>query len=233
MKSLWKLSSLALCIGLSACASSSKKAVSHIVTKEQQAALTPDIVIQRLKAGNQRFREGKLTKRNYGAAVRQAAEGQYPKAFVLSCIDSRVPVESVFDQTVGSLFVGRVAGNFVNTDLLGSMEYACKVAGAKVIVVLGHQHCGALKGAIDDVKMGNITPMLANLKPAVRTTVYQGKRSSKNEDFVRHVCENNVALAIRQIRERSPILREMERRGQIKIVGAYLNFVHNEMKFLD
>lgn len=141
--------------------------IKHVMTKEQQAALTPDEVLKDFMDGNKRFQSGTTTQRDHSEQARKSALGQFPKAVVLSCLDSRVPVEDVFDQGLGDIFVGRVAGNFVNEDLLGSMEFACKVAGAKLIFVLGHQHCGAVKGAIDDVKLGNITAMLAKIKPAV------------------------------------------------------------------
>ena len=139
--------------------------VNHVMTKEQQAALTPDAVVQDFIEGNKRFHSGVKTVRDHSEQIRKAVPGQFPKAVGLSCLDSRVPVEDVFDQGLGDIFVGRVAGNFVNEDLLGSMEFACKVAGAKLILVMGHQHCGAVKSAIDDVKLGNITAMLAKIKP--------------------------------------------------------------------
>ena len=153
---------------------------------------------------------------------------------VLSCLDSRVPVEDVFDQGIGDVFVGRVAGNFVNTDLLGSMEFACKVAGAKLIIVMGHQHCGAVKGAIDDVHLGNITAMLSNIKPAVSMSQnYDGEKSSKNEAFVKYVAQNNIRNTIDQIRLKSEILRTMENTGAIKIVGAYYSLLKGELEFIN
>lgn len=196
--------------------------VTHVMTKEQQAALTPDAVWQEFLDGNKRFQSGTTTVRDHIEQARKSAPGQYPKAVVLSCLDSRVPVEDVFDQGLGDIFVGRVAGNFINEDLLGSMEFACKVAGAKLILVMGHQDCGAVKAAIDDVKLGNITAMLAKIKPAVQMSQdFAGEKTTKNPEFVRHVCENNVSYALKQIRERSPILKEMEDKGEIKIVGAF------------
>jgi carbonic anhydrase len=192
------------------------------MTKEQQAALTPDAVWQEFLDGNKRFQSGSTTIRDHSEQARKSAPGQFPKAVVLSCLDSRVPVEDVFDQGLGDIFVGRVAGNFINEDLLGSMEFACKLAGAKLILVMGHQDCGAVKGAIDDVKLGNITAMLAKIKPAVQMSQdFAGEKTTKNPEFVRHVCENNVRYALKQIRERSPILKEMEEKGEIKIVGAF------------
>jgi len=153
---------------------------------------------------------------------------------VLSCLDSRVPVEDVFDQGIGDVFVGRVAGNFVNEDLLGSMEFACKVAGAKLILVLGHQHCGAIKGAIDDAKLGNITAMLANLKPAVAASQnFEGEKKSSNPAFMKRVNENNIRLTLTKIREKSPILKEMEEKGQIKIIGAFYRLTDGTLEFIE
>ncbi|MBX2961208.1 MAG: carbonic anhydrase [Cyclobacteriaceae bacterium] len=197
-----------------------KPLVNEVLTKEQRDALTPDEVLKLFKDGNQRFIKNDLTARDHSEQVRKSATGQFPKAVVLSCLDSRVPVEDVFDRGIGDTFVGRVAGNFVNEDLLGSMEFACKVAGAKLILVMGHEHCGAVMAAIDDVKLGNITAMLSKIRPAVEKTVYDGDRSSANEGFVHEVCENNVRNTIIQIRANSPILKEMEDNGEIKIVGA-------------
>ena len=161
------------------------------------------------------------------------AAGQFPKAVVLSCLDSRVPVEDVFDLGLGDIFVGRVAGNFVNVDLLGSMEFACKVAGAKLVLVMGHQHCGAVKGAIDNVQLGNITAMLEKIKPAVTMSQdFVGEKTSKNDDFVKYVSENNVKYAIQLIREKSPILKEMENKGEIKIVGAFYSLTDGSLELI-
>ena len=210
-----------------------KNVITHVMTKEQQAALTPDAVLKDLVDGNKRFQSGTTTQRDHSEQARKSAPGQFPKAVVLSCLDSRVPVEDVFDQGLGDIFVGRVAGNFVNEDLLGSMEFACKVAGAKLVFVLGHQHCGAVKGAIDDVKLGNITAMLAKIKPAVAMSQdFAGEKTSKNDEFVRHVCENNVIHTINEIRAKSPILKEMEDKGEIKIVGAFYRLTDGTLQFV-
>ena len=207
--------------------------VNHVMTKEQQAALTPDAVVQDFIEGNKRFHSGVKTVRDHSEQIRKAVPGQFPKAVVLSCLDSRVPVEDVFDQGLGDIFVGRVAGNFVNEDLLGSMEFACKVAGAKLILVMGHQHCGAVKSAIDDVKLGNITAMLAKIKSAVQMSQdFAGEKTSKNDEFVEHVSENNVKYAMQQIREKSPILKEMENKGEIKIVGAFYRLTDGTLEFV-
>ena len=207
--------------------------VEHLLTKEAQDKLTPDQVLAEFKDGNERFRKGIETHRDHSEQVRNYESGQYPKAIVLGCIDSRVPVEDVFDQGIGDLFVGRVAGNVVNEDQLGSMEYACKVAGAKLVMVLGHEHCGAVKSAIDDVKLGNITAMLTKIKPALlKSQDFTGEKTSKNEAFVKHVCENNIRNTIEQIRAKSPILKEMETKGQIKIVGAYFDLSDSSLEFV-
>ncbi len=207
----------------------------HVQTKAEQDQLTPDQVLLQFKEGNQRFKNGNVTQREHSEEIRKIATGgQYPKAMVLSCLDSRVPVEDVFDQGIGDVFVGRVAGNFVNTDLLGSMEFACKVAGAKLILVMRHQHCGAIKSAIDDVKLGNITSMLANIKPAVEMSKdFHGEKSSKNESFVKEVALNNIRHTISEIRTKSEILRTMESKGEIKIVGAFYTLRTGELEFIE
>lgn len=207
----------------------------HVTTKMDQDALTPDQVLQEFKEGNSRFNSGNLTQREHSEEIRKAAtSGQFPKAMVLSCLDSRVPVEDIFDQGIGDVFVGRVAGNFVNTDLLGSMEFACKVAGAKLIIVMGHQHCGAIKSAIDDVHLGNITAMLTNIKPAVAMSQnFEGEKSSKNESFVKLVSENNIRYTIAQIRAKSDILKTMENKGEIKIVGVFYTLRTGKLEFIN
>jgi len=204
-----------------------------VLTAEEQKALTPDTVIQSLKEGNQRFVNNSITARDHSAMVRNASLGQFPKAVILSCLDSRVPVEDVFDKGIGDLFVARVAGNFVNEDILGSMEYGCKVSGAKLILVLGHESCGAIKAAIDDVKLGNITAMLGKVKPSVvKSGDFAGEKSSKNDSFVEYVAKNNVLKTIENIKAKSPILKEMMDKGEIKIVGAYYNLKTGEVIFL-
>lgn len=208
--------------------------VQKVLTLEERAKLTPDQILQQLIDGNGRFRTNNSTKRDHSAQIRNSAVGQYPKAVVLSCLDSRVPVEDVFDQGLGDVFVGRVAGNFVNEDLLGSMEFACKLSGAKLILVMGHQHCGAIKGAIDEVKLGNLTGLLTKIKPAVKISQnFTGEKTSKNEAFVRLVAQNNVKLTIDNIRKKSPILRAMEQKGEIKIVGAFYTLTKGELMFLN
>jgi len=207
--------------------------VEHVMTKEEQEALTPERVVELFKEGNERFMNNDLTARNHSEQVRKSTHGQYPKAIVLSCVDSRVPVEDVFDRGIGDIFVARVAGNFVNEDILGSMEFACKVSGSKLILVMGHEHCGAVKAAVDDVKLGNITPMLSKIRPAVESVTYEGDRSSSNPEFVHMVCESNVRNTIEQIRTHSPILKEMEEAGAIKIVGAVYDMDNGKVDFLE
>ena len=203
---------------LASCAT--KPLVEAVLSAEQQAALTPDDVIRSFEVGNARFTSNDLTARDHSQQVRNSTSAQFPKAIVLSCVDSRVPVEDVFDRGIGDVFVARVAGNFVNEDILGSMEFACKVSGSKLILVLGHEHCGAIKAAVDAVELGNITAMLSKIRPAVDAVDYDGDRSSKNDRFVQAACESNIRRTILQIREHSPILKEMDDNGEIKIVGA-------------
>lgn len=191
-----------------------------VMTKAVQAGITPDSAIDILKAGNGRFAAGKPLPRKLKQKVTQTALGQYPFASVVACIDSRSGPELVFDQSIGDLFVARVAGNVVNEDILGSLEYAAKVAGSRLVVVLGHTNCGAIKGACDGVKMGNLTTLLDKLQPAVSKVQTEGERNSKNHHFVHGVTEMNVDLVIQTIRDKSPILKELEDAGTIKIVGA-------------
>lgn len=205
-----------------------------VLTQEEQDRLTPAHVLELLKEGNERFASGELTLRNHKEQVRRAAIGQFPKAIVLSCVDSRVPVEDVFDRGIGDMFVARVAGNFVNTDILGSMEFACKVSGAKLILVLGHEHCGAVKGAIDAVELGNITAMLEKIRPAVESLGdYEQDKTSANAEFVHMVAEENVRLNIARIKDESAVLREMEASGDIRIVGAMYDMGSGRVSFMD
>ncbi len=218
-----------------ALADSATPLVEVVLTQEQQSRLTPDEVLRLLDAGNERFTSGALTTRDHSRKVRAAAEGQFPKAMILSCIDSRIPVEDVFDRGIGDVFVARVAGNFENTDILGSMEYACKVSGAKLVLVLGHEHCGAIKSAIDGAVLGNITAMLENIQPAVDSVSsdYEGPKTSDNPEFVHLVAERNVLLTMENIRRRSPILKAMEDEGEIRIVGALYEMRTGRVAFLD
>jgi len=212
----------------------SKHLNSDVITQDKQKQLTPDSVLQSFKDGNKRFVEGKLMQRDYSKQVAQTSQGQYPEAIVLSCIDSRVPVEIVFDRGIGDIFVARVAGNVADADVLGSMEYSCKVSGAKLILVLGHSNCGAIKSAIDDVKLGNITGLLDKIQPSVKSfSDYSGDKSSKNYKFVDMVGKKNVNETINVIRKNSPILKEMEDKGEIKIAGAFYDIETGKIEFLD
>ncbi len=223
----------ACCSAQQAAALKDSALVQKVLTPEERAKLTPEKILQEFKEGNERFRTNNSTRRDHSAQIRNSAVGQYPKAVVLSCLDSRVPVEDVFDQGLGDVFVARVAGNFANEDILGSMEFACKVAGAKLILVMGHQHCGAIKGAIDNVQLGNLTSLLAKIKPAVTMSAYyEGEHSSANEGFVKEVAQNNVKNTISIIRQKSPVLKEMEDKGEIKIVGAFYTLTKGELIFL-
>ena len=190
------------------------------LTKEQRDRLTPAQVIEELKKGNERFRSGKMLSRDHLAHQRSTAAGQYPAAVVLGCVDSRAPAEVIFDAGIGDTFNARVAGNVVNDDLLGSLEFACAVAGAKVVLLFGHTACGAIKGAIDDVDMGNLTGLLARIKPAISATKFDGEKSSKNAAYVDAVARTNVVLGLDAIRRRSPVLENLEKKGSIQIAGA-------------
>lgn len=204
------------------------------INKEVQLSLSPKDVLQDLLEGNLRFINNDLEKVAHLDLVKQTISGQYPKAVVLSCIDSRVPVEQVFDQAVGDVFVARVAGNFENTDILGSLEYSCAVAGSKLVFVLGHESCGAVKAACDGVKLGNITSMLDNIMPAVKKSSeeIEGEKNSSNNDFVAKTVENNVLLTIDRIRDKSEILRELENNDKIKIVGGVYSLQTGKINML-
>jgi carbonic anhydrase len=205
-------------------------------TKETQATMTPEKALRYLKEGNIRFQNNLRANRNLLEQVNDTSDGQFPFATILSCIDSRISAELVFDQGLGDIFSVRIAGNFVNTDILGSMEFACKLAGSKVIVVLGHTSCGAVKGACDDAKLGNLTSMLAKIKPAVEKVTEPrdtGLRTSKNLDFVNEVAEKNVELTLEAIRAQSEVLAEMEKNGEIMIVGAMYDVSNGSVAFME
>lgn len=196
--------------------------IERVLSAEEQKNLSPDDVLNSLIEGNKRFVAGSLTLRDHSKQIRDAVNGQFPKAIILSCIDSRVPVEDVFDKGIGDLFVARVAGNIVNEDILGSMEFSCKLAGAKLVLVIGHEYCGAIKGAIDNVKLGNLSTLLDKIKPAIdKCRDFSGEKTSKNPEFVDIVIRENVKVTVDVIRSQSAVLREMEKHGEIKIVGAY------------
>ena len=204
-------------------------------TKASQDAITPAKALELLKEGNQRFSAKQQVERDLNLQVEQTSTGQFPFATVLSCIDSRVPAELVFDQGIGDIFSVRIAGNFVNADILGSMEFASKLAGTKLILVLGHTACGAVKGACDHAELGNLTGMLDNIAPAVDAIVEPtaaAERTSANIDFVNAVGTKNVELTIDRIRKESPVLAEMEQAGEIQIVGGMYDIATGKVNFL-
>ena len=210
------------------------KKKSVMLDKETQSNLTPAQVYDRLQEGNQRYVNSQLTEVSLDHLRSDSVGGQFPQAIVLSCIDSRVVVEQVFDQALGDIFVARVAGNFVNTDIVASMEYACAVAGSKLIVVLGHEGCGAVKAACDKVELGNITSLLSNILPAVDAVKASASapHDSSNTTFVNAAIDKNVDQTIDQIRTMSPILKELEEKGQIQIKGGVYKLASGRVEWL-
>ncbi len=204
------------------------------LTKEMQAAITPSMALQLLKDGNKRFVNNLKLNRNLLQQANETSDGQHPFAVILSCIDSRTSAELIFDQGLGDIFSIRIAGNIINEDILGSMEFACKVAGSKIIAIMGHNRCGAVKGACDHVEMGNLTSLLSKIRPAVddETTVKEN-RNSNNEAFVDKVTGINVNRALKAITERSPILKSMIENGEIGIVGGVHDIITGEVKFFE
>ncbi len=205
-------------------------------TKETQDQMTPVLSLEVLKKGNERFRANLKAPRDLMQQVAATSTGQYPFATVLSCIDSRVSSELIFDQGIGDLFSVRIAGNFVNEDILGSMEFACKLAGTKLVVVLGHTACGAVKGACDHARLGNLTALIKKIEPAVaavKEPEEDSLRNSSNLDFVNDVAVKNVLMTIDQIRSESPVLAEMEKNGEIHIVGGMYNIDSGEVNFFE
>lgn len=208
------------------------RAYAAALTKEQREKLTPDDVIALMKKGNRRFVLGQESPHNYLAQQKASAKGQYPAAVILSCIDSRAPADTIMDLGIGDCFNARVAGNIANDDLLGSMEFACKVAGAKLVLVMGHTSCGAIKGAIDNVQLGHLTGLLAKIRPAVQATEYRGERSATNYGFVNAVARKHVEVTIAEIHRRSTVLADLAASGAIRIVGAMYNIETARLEFL-
>ena len=208
--------------------------INHTHTQDSQAAVSPDAAIQLLKDGNQRFLSKSTLNRSFDKQIELTSSGQYPFAAVVSCIDSRIPTEIVFDQGIGDIFNARVAGNFVNQDILGSLEFACKLAGSKLIVIMGHTSCGAVKGACDHAELGNLTAMLDNISPALNEvkTAEGVDRSSKNIDFVNEVAVQNVHLTIAKLKMDSPVLNEMIENDEIKVVGAMYDVTSGKVSFI-
>ena len=206
----------------------------NVQTQTAQAAMSPMEALKRLIEGNARFAAGRQMERNLVQQAHLTSDGQYPFAFVLGCIDSRVPPELIFDQGIGDIFCARVAGNVINTDILGSMEFACKVSGAKQILVLGHSKCGAVKGACDDVQLGNLSKTLSKLKSAVAAvSAVDEVHNSQNSAFVQQVAEKNVALTVQAIQQQSPILNDMLEEGEIGIAGGMYNVDTGEVTLLE
>ncbi len=205
-------------------------------TKETQAAMTPEKSLQALKEGNVRFQQSLKVDRNLLEQVNDTKKGQFPFATILSCIDSRVSSELIFDQGIGDIFSVRIAGNFVNEDILGSMEFACKLAGTRLIVVLGHTSCGAVKGACDDAKLGNLTGMLGKIKPAVEAVAEPKDasiRNSSNLSFVNNVAKKNVELTIDNIVKQSEVLADMHNNGEIQIIGGMYDISDGSVTFYE
>ena len=203
---------------------------------DSQSSMTPARALEMLVEGNQRFRENVRLERDLPQQVADTSMGQWPFAVVLNCIDSRTPAELIFDAGLGDIFSVRIAGNFVNEDILGSIEFGCEVAGARLVLVMGHTHCGAIKGACDDVQLGHLTGLLAKLKPAVEKIAEPSdpaRRSSKNPDFVQAVARQNVELTVAALREKSAVLRKLDDSGSIKIAGAMYDVETGTVEFLD
>jgi carbonic anhydrase len=203
-------------------------------TKNTRDTLTPEVVLKALKDGNQRFATNSVRAKNWDEEEVAASEGKLPLATILHCIDSRVSAELLFDQGIGDIFSIRIAGNFINEDILGSMEFACKLAGTSLLLVLGHTDCIAVKGACDHLRMGNLSGLIQKIEPAVAGVLKptdESERTSKNRDFVNNVARKNVEITIANIRSQSPLLKEMEEKNEINIVGAMYDVVSREVSF--
>lgn len=203
------------------------------LSKAERDGMTPDAVIEHFKQGNLRFRENRPAKHDYLAQKRNSITGQYPAAVILSCIDSRAPAEIILDAGIGETFNSRVAGNISNRDMLGSMEFACAIAGAKLVLVMGHTRCGAVRGAIDNAELGNLTALLDEIKPAIAQTDYSGERKGSNYDFVDAVARKNVELTIENIRKNSAVLKALEDQKKIKIVGSMYHLTGGRVEFFE
>lgn len=208
--------------------------ISHAaaLTQKERDSMTPDQIIAAMKRGNERFVSGTAHRHDYLAQKRASASGQFPSSVILSCIDSRSPAELILDSGIGETFNARIAGNIANEDLAGSLEFACAAAGAKVVLVMGHTSCGAIKGAIDNVQLGNLTGLLAKIKPAIEATKYDGDRSGSNIEFVDQVARTNVLNTIDDLRKSSEILASMEKDGKIKMVGSMYRLTTGKVEFI-
>lgn len=230
-RSFLRVASAATAIGVGSGFLFADETRADALTKEQRDKLTPEQIIQVMQKGNARFRRGERKERNYLREQEASASGQYPAAALLSCIDSRAPAEVIMDLGIGDIFNARVAGNVENPDILGSLEFACKLAGAKVVLVMGHTACGAIKGSIDNAQLGNLTGLLAKIRPAVEATAYSGERSAKNYAFVDAVARKNVEMTVANIRKDSSVLAELESKGTIKIAGAMYDLKTGAVEF--
>jgi carbonic anhydrase len=201
------------------------------LTAEQRQKMSPDDILEAMRKGNARFAKGERKDRNYLGEQRASASGQHPAAVLLTCIDSRAPAEVIMDLGIGDIFNARVAGNVLNDDITGSMEFATKLAGAKVILVMGHSACGAIKGAIDGAQLGNLTGLLAKIRPAVEATTYDGQRTSKDAKFVDAVARKNVEITMRRIRETSPVIDELLTAKKVKLAGAMYDLATAKVDF--
>jgi carbonic anhydrase len=226
-----KIAGAATALGLAGAGMPALPAFADALTRAQRDKMTPERIIETMKHGNERFRMGVRQRRNYLREQRASAAGQFPAAVLLSCIDSRAPAEVIMDLGIGDIFNCRLAGNIENADILGSMEFACKLSGAKVVLVMGHTGCGAIKGAIDNAELGNLTGLLTRIRPAVEATRYTGQRTAKNYGFVDAVARTNVAMTVSNIRRDSPVLAELETKGAIKITGAMYNLATGAVEF--
>lgn len=224
--------SLALFAGASAGGARAEPAECAVFTPDRQKHISPNEAIARLKAGNDRFVGGTTVNCDLMAQARETAKTQAPFAAIVGCIDSRVPPELVFDQRIGDVFCARIAGNFINDDIVGSLEYATAVSGARAIVVLGHSSCGAIKGAIDGVRLGHLTGTLAHIRPAIAGTKADGKPSSKNDAFVQAVAETNARMAAVALTERSPILKALAAKGELRIAAAMHDLATGRVSWL-
>ncbi len=202
------------------------------LTKAARDALSPDEIIARVKAGNERFRTGKKRRRDFLVELQKTAGGQWPEAVVLGCIDSRAPAEIIFDQGLGDIFNCRVAGSVESADILGSIEFATKLSGAKMVAVLGHSACGAVKGAIADAELGNLTQLLAKIRPAIAQTTFSEKRTADNPEFVDAVARKSVELTMGRLRKSSAVIAELERSGAVKIIGCFYDLSTGWIEFL-
>lgn len=203
------------------------------ITQEMQASLTPDQAINLLKSGNQRFQSGNVQHRDLISEAKATSQGQYPFAVILSCLDSRVPPEVIFDQGLGALFVARVAGNVINPDILGSMEFGTQLSGAKVIAVIGHTRCGAVRGSCQQAKLGNLTGLLEQIQPAIAATAKQTKKNCDDWAFVDEAAKNNVRMIMKEIPEKSPVIKKLLADKKIKLIGGMQDLATGQVTFFE